>query len=89
MEDVRRGKGLNAYLVKALYDADIPDCYIESWDKYRYMRPKASVITDVKIAWCMAYYKRYYPDSFYVVLVKHHLIGDKVNERGKKIHYNT
>ncbi|WP_197019423.1 hypothetical protein [Selenomonas sp. FC4001] len=89
MEDVRRGKGLNAYLVKALYDADIPDCYIESWDKYRYMRPKASVITDVKIAWCMAYYKRYYPDSFYVVLEKHHLIGDKVNKRGKKIHYNT
>lgn len=66
MEDVRKGKGLKEEYVKEMKDHDIPDWYIESCKKIKYLFPKAHaaayVLTAIRIGW----YKVYHPEAFYV-----------------------
>lgn len=82
VESVRTYEPLNTSLVKAMCDAEIPEFYIESCEKNRFYQPKAAVITNVRISWRMAYYKVYYPDSFYRVLIKYHPLFREARERG-------
>ncbi len=82
VESVRICEPLNASLVKVLRDAEIPEFYIELCKKKRFYQPKATVITNVRIIWCMAFYKVYYPDSFYRVLIKYHPLFCEARERG-------
>lgn len=82
MENVRRGRELDDDLIQVMYKADIPEWQIEALNSHYYMFPKTCIITSVRIAWCMAYYKVYYPDSFYSALIKYHPIFCEAKERG-------
>lgn len=65
MEDVRKGKGLKEEYVKKLVDNNIPNWYIESCQKIKYLFPKAHAAAYVVMAWKIAWFKIYYPLHFY------------------------
>ena len=65
MEDVRKGKGIKADVVATLKESDVPDWYIESCQKIKYMFPKAHAVAYVMMAFRIAYCKVHYPLPFY------------------------
>ncbi len=65
MEDVRKGKKIKPEQEKILRDNKIPDWYIESANKIKYMFPKAHATAYVLHAWMFAWYKLYYPLQYY------------------------
>ncbi|MGN0330717.1 MAG: PolC-type DNA polymerase III [Kineothrix sp.] len=65
MESVRKGKGLKEEWEKAMKEADVPDWYIWSCKKIKYMFPKAHAAAYVMMAWRIAYCKINYPLAFY------------------------
>ncbi|MCL2050144.1 MAG: PolC-type DNA polymerase III [Lachnospiraceae bacterium] len=64
-ESVRRGKGLKEEWKKAMIKANVPDWYIWSCEKIKYMFPKAHAAAYVMMAWRIAYFKVYYPLAYY------------------------
>ena len=66
MESVRKGKGLKPEDEAAMKAADVPDWYIESCKKIKYMFPKAHAVAYVTMAFRIAYYKVHYPEAFYI-----------------------
>ena len=65
MESVRKGKGLKPEMEEAMKAADVPDWYIWSCKKIKYMFPKAHAAAYVMMAWRIAYCKINYPLAFY------------------------
>ncbi len=65
MESVRKGKGLKPEWEEAMKAADVPDWYIWSCKKIKYMFPKAHAAAYVMMAWRIAYYKVFYPAAYY------------------------
>lgn len=65
MEKVRKGKGLEPDDIALMKEAHIPDWYIESCQKIKYLFPKAHAVAYVISALRIAYYKVYYPEAFY------------------------
>ena len=65
MEKVRKGKGLREEWEKEMRAHDVPDWYIESCNKIKYMFPKAHAVAYVMMAWRIAYCKVYYPLEYY------------------------
>lgn len=65
MESVRKGKGLKPEMEKAMKEAGVPDWYIWSCKKIKYMFPKAHAAAYVMMAWRIAYCKINYPLAFY------------------------
>lgn len=65
MESVRKGKGLKDDWEKAMQEAGIPDWYIWSCKKIKYMFPKAHAAAYVMMAYRIAYCKVYYPLAYY------------------------
>ncbi len=65
MEKVRKGKGLIPDWEKAMQEHDVPQWYIDSCNKIKYMFPKAHAAAYVMMAWRIAYYKIYYPLAYY------------------------
>lgn len=65
MEDVRKGKGLKPEYEEAMIKANVPDWYIQSCKKIKYMFPKAHAVAYVTMAFRIAFYKVYYPTAFY------------------------
>ena len=65
MESVRKGKGLKEDWIKAMKEKDVPDWYIWSCKKIKYMFPKAHAAAYVMMAWRIAYCKVYYPQAYY------------------------
>ena len=65
MESVRKGKGLNPDWEATMTEHDIPDWYIWSCKKIKYMFPKAHAVAYVMMAWRIAYCKIYYPLAYY------------------------
>ena len=65
MESVRKGKGLKPDMEEAMVAAGVPDWYIWSCKKIKYMFPKAHAAAYVMMAWRIAYCKINYPLAYY------------------------
>ncbi len=65
MESVRKGKGLKDDWIKAMKEHNVPDWYIWSCQKIKYMFPKAHAAAYVMMAWRIAYCKVFYPLAYY------------------------
>ncbi|MBQ8878631.1 MAG: PolC-type DNA polymerase III, partial [Lachnospiraceae bacterium] len=65
MESVRKGKGLKPEWEEAMKKKDVPDWYIASCKKIKYMFPKAHAAAYVMMAWRIAYCKINYPLAYY------------------------
>ncbi|MFG6330854.1 MAG: PolC-type DNA polymerase III, partial [Lachnospiraceae bacterium] len=65
MESVRKGKGLKPEWEEVMTAHGVPDWYIWSCKKIKYMFPKAHAAAYVMMAWRIAYCKINYPLAYY------------------------
>jgi DNA polymerase-3 subunit alpha (Gram-positive type) len=65
MENVRKGKGLSEKDMELMRENDVPEWYIDSCNKIKYMFPRAHAVAYVMMSYRIAYYKVYYPREFY------------------------
>ena len=65
MEKVRKGKGLSEDDEALMREKNVPDWYIESCKRIKYMFPKGHAVAYVMMAVRIAYYKVYYPEAYY------------------------
>jgi len=65
MEQVRKGKGLKPDDITVMREHKVPDWYIESCQRIKYMFPKAHAVAYVINALRIAYCKVHQPVAFY------------------------
>lgn len=65
MEGVRKGKGVKPEDEEEMRKNNVPDWYIESCKKIKYMFPKAHAVAYVMMAYRIAYFKVHHPAAFY------------------------
>lgn len=65
MESVRKGKGLKPEMEEAMKAAGVPDWYMESCRRIKYMFPKAHAAAYVMMAFRIAWFKVYEPLAYY------------------------
>ncbi len=66
MEHVRKGKGLTADEEADMKEHHVPEWYIDSCKKIKYMFPKAHAVAYVMMAVRIAWYKVHEPWNFYI-----------------------
>lgn len=67
MENVRKGKGITQEEADLMAENNVPEWYIESCRRIKYMFPKAHAVAYVMMSYRIAYYKVYHPVEFYSV----------------------
>ena len=67
MESVRKGRGLSEEFESKMKECKVPDYYIESCKKIKYLFPRGHATAYVMMAVRVAYFKLYYPLEFYAV----------------------
>lgn len=65
MESVRKGKGLKPEHIEEMKKNNVPEWYIGSCKKIKYMFPKAHAVAYVMTSFRIAYCKVHYPEAFY------------------------
>ncbi|MDU5350213.1 MAG: PolC-type DNA polymerase III [Peptostreptococcus sp.] len=65
MENVRKGRGLKPEFIEEMKANNVPDWYIGSCQKIKYMFPKAHAVAYVMTSFRIAYCKVNYPEAFY------------------------
>ena len=86
MESVRKGKGLTPEWEEEMRKHDVPDWYIGSCKKIKYMFPKAHAAAYVMSAIRLGWYKIYMPTVFYAAMftVAPNGFDAEIVMRGKK-----
>ncbi|OAA30955.1 DNA polymerase III PolC [Kosmotoga arenicorallina S304] len=65
MEKVRKGKGIEVEEEQLMREKAVPEWFIESCKRIKYLFPKAHAVAYVSMAFRVAYYKVHYPLAFY------------------------
>jgi DNA polymerase-3 subunit alpha (Gram-positive type) len=65
MEDVRKGKKLTKEYAELMRSVNVPEFYIESCNKIKYLFPKAHAVAYVTMAVRVAYFKVHHPLAYY------------------------
>ena len=86
MESVRKGKGLKPEWEEEMKKHDVPDWYIASCKKIKYMFPKAHAAAYVMMGWRIAYCKifiRWHIMRYSVYALRHFPMKSCAREKGK------
>lgn len=65
MEKVRKGKSLSEETIEYMRSFNVPEWYIDSCEKIKYMFPKAHAVAYVLMSYRIAYFKVHHPEAFY------------------------
>lgn len=65
MEKVRKGKGIDAEDIELMKELKVPEWFIISCQKIKYLFPKAHAAAYVSMAFRIAWFKVHYPLAFY------------------------
>jgi len=65
MENVRKGKGLSPGDIEKMLDAEVPEWYIESCQRIKYLFPKGHAVAYVMMTARIGYFKLHHPYAFY------------------------
>jgi DNA polymerase III subunit alpha, Gram-positive type len=65
MEDVRKGKKLTPAYEELMRSVNVPEFYIQSCNKIKYLFPKAHAVAYVTMAVRVAYFKVHHPLAYY------------------------
>ena len=65
MESVRKGKGLKPEMEQAMAEHQVPDWFVDSCKKIKYMFPKGHAVAYVTMALRVAWFKVHHPLAYY------------------------
>lgn len=89
MEKVRKGKGLSEAHEAEMKRLGIPQWYIDSCNKIKYMFPRAHAVAYVMMSYRIAYYKVHYPAYFYATYFTNKIADFQYDIISKDLDYLT